>query len=92
MVTLLDIFCFKSVSHSNIFPFQLSSHAAVKSKNVYLHLADQHTNVTNHGVVQLFEQPHPYRVPSPSHNAASAPKVSPKVQSRRKVRDRFVSL
>jgi len=56
---------------------RLSGSAAIKSKNVCLQLVDNHTDLTNSGIVQLFIQPHPQKIiPSPYWS-----KVPPRLRS-----------
>ncbi|XP_015184852.1 PREDICTED: WD repeat-containing protein 81 isoform X2 [Polistes dominula] len=59
------------------FGYKLSGSAAIKSKNVCLQLVDNHTTLTNSGIVQLFTQPHPQKImPSPYWG-----KVPPRLRS-----------
>lgn len=53
------------------FGHKLSGTASVESKNVHLQLVDNHTHVTNCGVVQLFAQPHPQRILPPKKHSSS---------------------
>ena len=53
---------------------KLSGEASIKSKNVYLQLADDHSDLLNHGVVQLFSHPHPHRlIPEPYDSSPLSP-------------------
>ncbi|KAJ8680450.1 hypothetical protein QAD02_016237 [Eretmocerus hayati] len=49
------------------FGYKLSGPASIKSKNVCLHLVDNHTNLLNSGVVQLFTSPHPQKISQTSY-------------------------
>ena len=59
----------------SVFYLQLSGTAAVQCKNVNLRLVDNHTTVLNHGVVQLFQEPHPHRIPSHTACRATPPRL-----------------
>ncbi|XP_074657326.1 WD repeat-containing protein 81-like [Tubulanus polymorphus] len=57
------------------FGFKLSGQSAVKAKNVCLQLIDQHTHMTNHGAVQLFNHPHPRKNCERRFNTPCAPNI-----------------
>ncbi|CAG2226311.1 WDR81 [Mytilus edulis] len=61
------------------FGFKLSGIVAVKEKNINLQLVDDHKNITNHGVVQLFTEPHPYRITKQLANKPEPPKIAKNV-------------
>ncbi|XP_060522170.1 WD repeat-containing protein 81 [Cylas formicarius] len=67
------------------FGYKLSGTAAVKAKNVCLHLADDHTNLTKSGLVQLFVQPHPPKAISSPFFGKLPPKI---VVNKSRSRDR----
>ncbi|XP_077992246.1 WD repeat-containing protein 81-like [Glandiceps talaboti] len=58
------------------FGYKLSGSAAVKAKNVCLQLVDQHTKPTTHGVLQLFDKPHPIKITTSKFTAKEAPQIS----------------
>lgn len=61
---------------SFLYSYKLSGKAAIKSKNVCLSLVDQHCNLSQRGIVQLFTQAHPpRRYVSPWFNK-TAPRMS----------------
>ncbi|XP_008544193.1 WD repeat-containing protein 81 isoform X1 [Microplitis demolitor] len=73
------------------FGYKLSGLPAIKSKNVCLQLVDNHTNLTNSGVVQLFTHPHPQKiVPSPywSKTAPRLRNLTPKKSKTEKSADK----
>jgi len=45
-----------------VFGYKLQGDAAVKAKNIHLSLVDGHTTIYNHGIVQLFNTPHPKKI------------------------------
>lgn len=58
-----------------IFIIRLSGFAAVKSKNVCLHLVDDHKSLMSSGIVQLFTQPHPAKLFNSPFNSKTPPKI-----------------
>ncbi|KAK6998450.1 WD repeat-containing protein 81 [Biomphalaria glabrata] len=58
------------------FGYKLSGTAAVKAKNVHLHLVDQHTYLIPYGAMQLFAQPHPQREPQKTATASMVPQIT----------------
>lgn len=69
------------------FGYKLSGAAAVKAKNVCLHLVDSHTTLNNSGVVQLFTQPHPQKVCASPYWGKVPPRIFSSLRSTKVDRD-----
>ncbi|KAB0793224.1 hypothetical protein PPYR_12844 [Photinus pyralis] len=57
------------------FGYKLSGTAAVKAKNVCLHLVDDHAHLTKSGIVQLFAHPHPSKTNKSPFSGKLPPKI-----------------
>ncbi|QQP56549.1 Putative LOC100169061, partial [Caligus rogercresseyi] len=57
------------------FGYKLTGSAAVRAKNVCLHLADEHTDLRDNGVMQLFNSPHPARGSRKTYFSYSPPPI-----------------
>ena len=58
------------------FGYKLAGKAAIDAKNVVLSMATNRDRLTNHGIVQLFDHPHPVRQVQRQVSAAAAPPPS----------------
>lgn len=61
---------------------RLAGNAAIKAKNVCLHLVDEHEHITESGLVQLFTYPHPAKYVNQSLWAKAPPKLYSQKQLR----------
>ncbi|XP_075153298.1 WD repeat domain 81 [Haematobia irritans] len=57
------------------FGYKLSGKAAIKAKNVCLPMVDQHKNLCQRGIVQLFTQPHPSKRTTSAWFSKQAPRI-----------------
>lgn len=67
------------------FSFKLSGNAAIKSKNVYLSMADKHQSLCRRGIVQLFNHPHPPK----QYQTIWTSKTPPRIYTQNELRQRM---
>lgn len=54
---------------------RLTGYAAIRAKNVCLHLVDDHENLTKSGLIQLFLYPHPPKAVHSPFMGKNPPKI-----------------
>lgn len=65
--------------------YKLSGNAAIKSKNVYLSIVDDHKTLCRRGIVQLFHHPHPPK----QYQTIWTSKTPPRIYSQNEIRQRM---